>query len=434
MYEPRNPRLRRPLKKRSAKYVSAPLTPKTFWTNIGWLSLVTLGSIVVPPRVVPRIYTFIKKLIRYPRTRARFWVNAQCAYLITRKPLNVRMGKGKGARIRPYTFLRDSSTLASVSCLRTGFKRRLRRFISIRLGRPVLLFSPLAVAPKVEWAQYHRTQVNFLRARAYEIKALLVYIRRPTLKFFFSRLFKAAWRKPRLRWRFNWPLLPRISARAKVRKKRWGAGARYSSPVWAGLASLLNGVRRTRSSSPLAKFAKKRGRRVMADLAIKNPNVRRTSRVFLNFRRSCVLSKLVYVGFIKSKLLSPFGRLRFPLAHTAHSLQRVLTSLDLKLLTVNNSNPGLTPLPTLLQGVVFLEKTGLLLAAGLASRPTGFYIEGLQGLKSTSLATSAETEETSSDNNVVTLYIAQGGFADTWPALKLEPLLLTCAALVPRLR
>ena len=72
MYEPRNPRLRRPLKKRSAKYISSPLTPKTFWANLGWLSLVTLGSIVVPPRVVPRIYTYIKKLIRYPRTRARF--------------------------------------------------------------------------------------------------------------------------------------------------------------------------------------------------------------------------------------------------------------------------------------------------------------------------------------------------------------------------
>ena len=113
------------------------------------------------------------------------------------------MGKGKGARIRPYTFLRDSSTLAAVSFLRIGFKQRLKRFVSIRLGRPVLLFNPLTASTKVEWAQHHRTQVNFLRARAYEIKALLVYIRRPTLKFFFSRLFKAAWRKPRLRWRFN---------------------------------------------------------------------------------------------------------------------------------------------------------------------------------------------------------------------------------------
>ena len=236
------------------------------------------------------------------------------------------MGKGKGARIRPYTFLRDSATLAAVSLLRVGFKRRLTRFVSIRLGRPVLLLSSLAASTKVEWAQRHRTQVNFLRARAYEIKALLVYIRRPTLKFFFSRLFKAAWRKPRLRWRFNWPLLPRVSARVKVRKKRWGAGMRYSSPVWAGLASLFNGVRRTRTTSPLATFAKKRGKRLVRDLATKSRGAKAVSKAFLNFQRGGVLAKLVYSGLVKTPYstspLPRFQKLKFPLTHTAPSVRR----------------------------------------------------------------------------------------------------------------
>lgn len=72
MYEPRNPKTRRPLKGRSAVFVSKPFLPVPFWQKNGWLSLVTLGATVVPPRVVPRIFTYIKKLVRYPKTRSRF--------------------------------------------------------------------------------------------------------------------------------------------------------------------------------------------------------------------------------------------------------------------------------------------------------------------------------------------------------------------------
>lgn len=159
----------------------------------------TLGTTVVPPRVVPRIFTYIKKMLRYPKTRSRFWVNAQCAFLVTRKPLNVRMGKGKGAKVRLYTMIGHSTALASVSSLRPGFKKKLKRFVGVRLGRRVSILEPSTGAFRVEWAQRHRTQTGFLRTRAAEIKALLTFIRRPSLKFFFGRLFRAAWRRPRLR-------------------------------------------------------------------------------------------------------------------------------------------------------------------------------------------------------------------------------------------
>lgn len=182
--------------------------------------MVTLGTTVVPPRVVPRVFTYIKKLIRYPKTRSRFWVNAQCAFLVTRKPLNVRMGKGKGAKVRFYTKISHATTLAAISSLRPGFKKKLKRFASIRLGRGVSIFEPLLGAKGVEWSQRHRTQTNFLRSRAAEIKTLLTFVRRPSLKFFFGRLFRAAWRKPRLRWRSKWPLLPRVSARLRARRKK----------------------------------------------------------------------------------------------------------------------------------------------------------------------------------------------------------------------
>lgn len=147
---------------------------------------------MVPPRVVPRIFTFIKKLIKYPKTRSRFWVNAQCSFLVTRKPLNVRMGKGKGAKVRFYTKIGHGSPLAAVSAVRDGLKKRLKRFVGIRLGRRVALAEPTPQHSQVEWAQRHRTQTNFLKERAAEIKTLLTFVRKPALKFFFGRLFRAA--------------------------------------------------------------------------------------------------------------------------------------------------------------------------------------------------------------------------------------------------
>lgn len=192
MYEPRKPRTRRPLKMRSTVFVSKPLLVSSFWQNNGWLSLITLGTAIVPPRVVPRIFTYIKKLLRYPKTHSRFWVNAQCAFLVTRKPLNVRMGKGKGAKVRFYTKIRHNTPLAAISSLREGFKKRLKRFVSIRLGRRVFLSASPATSTKVEWTQRHRTQVNFLKERAAELKNLLTFIRKPSLKFFFGKLFRRA--------------------------------------------------------------------------------------------------------------------------------------------------------------------------------------------------------------------------------------------------
>ena len=170
--------------------------------------------------------------------------------MVTRKPLNVRMGKCKGAKVRLYTYIKKMTPLAAVSSLRGGLQKRLRRFISIRLGRPIFLLTPLQAFVKVEWAYRHRTQVNFLRERAAEVKALLLYIRRPSLKVFFGRLFRAAWRRPRLRWRFRWPLLPKISSRLRPRRRKWGLGIKYSAPIWAGLGSLLAGVRRVGLTTP----------------------------------------------------------------------------------------------------------------------------------------------------------------------------------------
>jgi hypothetical protein len=159
-----------------------------------------LGFFCTPPRVVPRVFTYLKKALRYPKATARFWVNAQCAHLVTRKPLNVRMGKGKGARVRRYSKGHGQGPVAAVSAMRAGVRTRVRRFIATRLGCPILVLepSPALVAPPL-WVRQWRTQAALLRARARELRGLLKLVRRPMTKLFFARLFGLAWRRPRLK-------------------------------------------------------------------------------------------------------------------------------------------------------------------------------------------------------------------------------------------
>ena len=142
MYEPRFDTSRRRFKQRRAHSLTALVSLSPKWATLGWLTFVPLGVFRTPPRVVPRIFTYVKKALRYPKCKSRFWVNAQCAYLVTRKPLNVRMGKGKGAKVRRYSAGRGQAPIAALSSARGGLRRRLRRFMATRLGSPVSIVAP----------------------------------------------------------------------------------------------------------------------------------------------------------------------------------------------------------------------------------------------------------------------------------------------------
>lgn len=268
MYEPRRASLSRPFKQRQARPVQGLLGVPTKWGQVGWTSLVPVGFFCTPPRVVPRIFTYLKKILRYPKTKTRFWVNAQCSHLITRKPLNVRMGKGKGAKVRHYSKGWGRAPLAAFSYLRDGLQRKVRRFATIRVGRPVLVLAPPGGAGALPlWARQWRTQTSLLRERAREIKSLLTFIRRPRAKFFFGRLFRVAWRRARLRWRARWPLLPARGGALRGRRARLGSGLRDGSLLWAGVASLAGGVRRSPRRQDVRQRRQARGRRWLASLA-----------------------------------------------------------------------------------------------------------------------------------------------------------------------
>ena len=140
------------------------------------------------------------------------------------------MGKGKGAKVRCYTKGRGGGALAASSSMRIGMERRIRRFVGIRLGCPILVYHPTsAVAPL--WVRQWRTQAALLRGRAKELKGLLKLVRRPLTKLFFARLFKIAARRPRLKWRSRWPYAPTRAGGLRGRRWRLGAGFRASTVV-----------------------------------------------------------------------------------------------------------------------------------------------------------------------------------------------------------
>ena len=74
-----------------------------------------------------------------------------------------------------------------------------------------------------------------------------------------------------------------------------------------------------------------------------------------------------------------------------------------------------------------MEKAALLAAGGLTSRAAGLYIEGPGVQRAQNAAVAASPAESTPEDTVIA-YISQGGFVEAWPTLKLEPLLLTYAA------
>lgn len=73
-------------------------------------------------RTVERLYIKARQCytVRGARPVSWFWVNLQSAVPITRKPLNVRMGKGRGAYVEQRTRVLAGVTLVQAQQRRLG--------------------------------------------------------------------------------------------------------------------------------------------------------------------------------------------------------------------------------------------------------------------------------------------------------------------------
>jgi len=157
--------------------------PGVFAVNAGYMAL----------RLVEYTYIWLKKITRYPVSLVRFWVNLQAGIQVTRKPENVRMGKGKGSRKGMQARVRVGSFLFRVTSLRSGllqfFYKKLQVRVSFRLG----IFGSVGdhgfYGTPYVWVQHHMVQKKYVVGQLELYKGLLKKMHRPLILGYILRIF-----------------------------------------------------------------------------------------------------------------------------------------------------------------------------------------------------------------------------------------------------
>jgi hypothetical protein len=129
-------------------------------------------------------------------TTRRFWLNLQGAVVLTRKPENVRMGKGKGSKAGVQVRVCPGRVIVAFSAIRSGalrsFYRRLRIRCRFALGLQHVYARPLDTlfeGQELFWRRTRRVQPRYTTAQFQELRSTLRRMRRPALLGYFVRLF-----------------------------------------------------------------------------------------------------------------------------------------------------------------------------------------------------------------------------------------------------
>ena len=111
-------------------------------SHIGSFSffVVAVSGGFLHPKCVNYLYTYSKKVLKLSKHTTRLWVNVPATRVITRKALNVRMGKGKGGRYGINCAVRAATTLVAVQGSRPGVLQRIYRFMRARSSFVVTTF------------------------------------------------------------------------------------------------------------------------------------------------------------------------------------------------------------------------------------------------------------------------------------------------------
>ncbi len=156
-----------------------------------------MGAGFAPQALIERLYINARRVCPYLTTLRRFWVNVQCAIPVTRKPENVRMGKGKGGRSGMQARITPGLTLVAFSAIRPGtlraITRRMRvrcRFViaAFRAEQPYSVFQDFCGTPAT-WIRFRRVQPRYVTAQFSEFRETLRRLRRPALLGYFVRMF-----------------------------------------------------------------------------------------------------------------------------------------------------------------------------------------------------------------------------------------------------
>lgn len=135
-----------------------------------WVIFFAVGQGHTQTALLSKFYIWGKKLTAQPQTSARFWVNLQVSVVLTKKPANLRMGKGKGGRVGAVAKVNPGATLLALSWLRWGRIVTIARQIQVRCNFKIGYSRPLAfkkthyIAPKGPRRAYALTRMYELRS------------------------------------------------------------------------------------------------------------------------------------------------------------------------------------------------------------------------------------------------------------------------------
>ena len=116
---------------------------------------------------------------------------------VTRKPANVRMGKGKGGRVGLRAYINPGRSLLNFSSIRPGVLKSIHLHAQVRcafrLGivntRVCGVRSSDFIGGPAYWVRFKRVQASYVTPRFTEYSEILRRMRRPLLLGYFLRLF-----------------------------------------------------------------------------------------------------------------------------------------------------------------------------------------------------------------------------------------------------
>ena len=222
MFTPRKFKPAKPQKRRSWIYSSSNLF-KAYGLEL-WPGVVTLNSGYMALSLVMNIYVWLKKIVKYPMGLARFWVNLQGNIQVTRKPENVRMGKGKGARKAMRAYLHPGTFLFRVTSMRKGLIEFLLNKLQVRVPFRLSVFggvSPLGFYGKpYVWTQTHMVQKKCIVGQFETYKNLLKKMHRPIILGYLLRIFRWRYIVPHAVWSPTKPGTSRLKLKRQYLRRR----------------------------------------------------------------------------------------------------------------------------------------------------------------------------------------------------------------------
>ena len=100
--------------------------------RFGNISVFALSSGYLNFRMVSNFFIRFKKIFKFYKSLTKFWYNLYCSYIITKKALNVRMGKGKGSRKGRVCYVKSGVSMIELNYCRLGILLYLFKYIKVR--------------------------------------------------------------------------------------------------------------------------------------------------------------------------------------------------------------------------------------------------------------------------------------------------------------